>query len=97
MSPNISGQYSIDHARSIDLCHHALAFAQRTLRPGGSLVMKVFEGDMINDLLADVRKSFSSVRLHSPKASRSQSSEIYVVAKGFKGAPEPQASSSSKG
>ena len=72
MSPNISGQYSIDHARSVDLCDHALEFARRTLRPGGSLVMKVFEGDMLNDLLTEVRRSFSSVRLHSPKASRSQ-------------------------
>jgi 23S rRNA (uridine2552-2'-O)-methyltransferase len=88
MSPNISGQYSIDQARSVDLCHHALEFARRTLRPGGSLVMKVFEGDMLNDLLSEVRGSFASVRLHSPKASRSQSSEIYVVAKGFKGPAE---------
>ncbi len=83
MSPNISGSYSMDHARSVDLCTHALEFARRTLRPGGSLVMKIFEGDMMNDFLSEVKKSFSSVRLHSPKASRSSSSEIYVVAKGF--------------
>ncbi|MBI0584584.1 MAG: RlmE family RNA methyltransferase [Methanomassiliicoccus sp.] len=85
MSPNISGSYSMDHARSVDLCAHALEFARQTLRPGGSLVMKIFEGDMINEFLAEVRKDFSSVRLHSPKASRSSSSEIYIVAKGFKG------------
>lgn len=85
MSPNISGNYSIDHARSVDLCTHALNFARQTLKPGGSLVMKIFEGDMINAFLKEVRSSFSSVRLHSPKASRSQSSEIYIVAKGFKG------------
>ena len=96
MSPNISGNYSIDHARSVDLCNHALEFARRTLRPGGSLVMKVFEGDMLNDLLTDIRRSFGSVRLHGPKASRSSSSEIYIVAKGYKeggssqaGAPGP--------
>jgi 23S rRNA (uridine2552-2'-O)-methyltransferase len=88
MSPNISGAYSIDHARSIDLCAHALNFARQTLKPGGSLVMKVLEGDMINEFLAEVRKSFSSVRLHSPKASRSSSSEIYIVAKGFKPSKE---------
>lgn len=92
MSPNISGQYSIDHARSVDLCTHALNFARQTLRPGGSLVMKIFEGDMINQFLAEVRRDFSAVRLHAPKASRSQSSEIYVVAKGFKGAGPEQAS-----
>jgi 23S rRNA (uridine2552-2'-O)-methyltransferase len=84
MSPNISGAYSIDHARSIDLCTHALNFAKQTLKPGGSLVMKVFEGEMINEFLAEVRKSFVTVRLHAPKASRSSSSEIYIVAKGFK-------------
>ncbi|OPY26083.1 MAG: Ribosomal RNA large subunit methyltransferase E [Methanomassiliicoccales archaeon PtaU1.Bin030] len=89
MSPNISGSYSMDHARSVDLCTHALEFARRTLRPGGSLVMKIFEGDMMNDFLSEVKKSFSSVRLHSPKASRSSSSEIYIVAKGFKGPAEP--------
>jgi 23S rRNA (uridine2552-2'-O)-methyltransferase len=85
MSPNISGSYSMDHARSVDLCSHALNFARQTLRPGGSLIMKMFEGDMINDFLVDVRKSFSSVRLHAPKASRACSSEIYIIAKGFKG------------
>lgn len=85
MSPNISGNYSIDHARSVDLCTHALNFARKTLRPGGSLVMKIFEGDMMHDFLKEVRSSFSSVKLHSPKASRAQSSEIYIVAKGFKG------------
>jgi 23S rRNA (uridine2552-2'-O)-methyltransferase len=85
MSPNISGSYSMDQARSVDLCTHALNFARQTLRPGGTLVMKIFEGDMINEFLAEVRKSFSSVRLHAPKASRSCSSEIYIIAQGFKG------------
>jgi len=84
MAPNISGSYSMDHARSVDLCAHALDFARQVLKPGGSLVMKIFEGDMMNEFLAEVRKSFSSVRLHSPKASRSSSSEIYIIAKGFR-------------
>jgi len=92
MSPNIGGNYSIDQARSVDLCTHALDFARQTLRPGGSLVMKIFEGDMINEFLAEVRRSFASVRLHSPKASRSSSSEIYIVAKGFRGGTQGQAS-----
>lgn len=91
MSPNISGSYSMDHARSVDLCTHALNFARQTLKPGGTLVMKIFEGDMINEFLKEVRKSFSQVRLHAPKASRSCSSEIYIIAKGFKGLPEADA------
>jgi 23S rRNA (uridine2552-2'-O)-methyltransferase len=89
MSPNISGNYSMDVARSVELCTHALNFARQVLKPGGSLVMKVFEGDLLPELLAEVRKNFNNVRLFNSKASRSASSEIYVVAKGFK--PEPGA------
>jgi 23S rRNA (uridine2552-2'-O)-methyltransferase len=89
MSPNISGQYAMDHARSIELCEHALAFARKTLIPGGCLVIKVFEGDMMKDLIKQIKVSFSDVRLHSPKASRSSSSEIYVIARDFKGEPGP--------
>lgn len=83
MSPNISGHYSMDHARSIELCEHALAFARKTLVPGGALVMKIFEGDMMNDFLKKVRENFENVKLFGPKASRSSSSEIYIIAKGF--------------
>jgi 23S rRNA (uridine2552-2'-O)-methyltransferase len=85
MSPNISGSYSMDHARSIDLCEHAFEFAERVLRRNGSLVMKVFEGDMMNEFLRIVRARFAEVRLFAPQASRSASSEIYIVAKGFTG------------
>jgi len=85
MSPNISGSYEMDHARSVELCTHALNFARQTLKEGGSLVMKIFEGDMMKDFLAEVRSSFATVKLHSPKASRSSSSEIYIIARGFRG------------
>ncbi|MCX6651627.1 MAG: RlmE family RNA methyltransferase [Methanomassiliicoccales archaeon] len=83
MSPNISGSYSMDHARSIELCEMALDFAMRTLSPGGRLLMKMFEGDLSNDFLAEVKKHFATVKRYSPEASRSSSSEIYVIAKGF--------------
>jgi 23S rRNA (uridine2552-2'-O)-methyltransferase len=85
MSPNISGSYATDHARSIELCEHALAFAKKTLRPGGILVMKVFEGDMMPDLMKLVKASFQEVKLYGPEASRSSSSEIYVIARHFRG------------
>jgi len=90
MAPNISGQYAMDHARSIELCDHALAFARKTLVPGGCLVLKVFEGDMMKDLLKQIRTSFREVKLHAPKASRSSSSEIYIIARDFKGEPTPR-------
>jgi 23S rRNA (uridine2552-2'-O)-methyltransferase len=83
MSPNISGHYSTDHARSVGLVETALGIAKLTLRPGGSFVAKVFEGDMIRDLRRLVESCFKDVKLHSPKASRSSSSEIYIVAQGF--------------
>ncbi len=83
MSPNISGNYSLDHARSIELCEMALAFALRTLSPSGRLVIKMFEGDLSREFIVEVQRHFASVKRYSPKASRSSSSEIYVVAKGF--------------
>ncbi len=83
MSPNITGSYSMDHARSIELCEMALSFALATLSRNGKLVFKMFEGDMSRDLVAEVQKHFETVKRYSPEASRSSSSEIYVVAKGF--------------
>lgn len=85
MSPNISGNYPMDHARSVELCENALAFAVKVLKRGGGLVMKVFEGDMLQDLLSEVKRRFAEVKLHGPKASRSSSSEIYIIARDFRG------------
>lgn len=85
MSPNISGNYPMDHARSVELCENALAFAVKVLKRGGGLVMKMFEGDMMQDLLSDVKRHFAEVKLHGPKASRSSSSEIYIIARDFRG------------
>ena len=87
MSPNISGNYHMDHARSIDLCMHAIGVSDRVLRKGGSLVMKVFMGDMMKDLRREVNARFDNVKVHSPPASRSSSSEVYIVAKGHRGKP----------
>lgn len=85
MSPNISGNYSIDHARSVYLAEVALTFAKKVLKPGGNFVVKVFQGDMFEDFLKSVKKEFEFAKAHSPKASRASSSEIYVVGKGYKG------------
>lgn len=86
MSPNISGSYTTDHARSIYLCEAALAFAHRVLRPGGNFVVKVFEGDLFPGFLAKVRADFHVVHAFAPAASRDASSEVFVVGKGFRGA-----------
>lgn len=83
MAPNISGNYSVDHARSIELCEFALEFAKQSLREGGRMVVKVFEGDLYGEFLSKLKKNFNSVKGHNPRASRPASSEIYVIAKGF--------------
>jgi len=85
MSPNISGSYTTDHARSVFLSENALAFATRVLRKGGVFVCKVFEGEMFPDLLALVKAHFRDVRVISPEASRKASSEVYIVGKSFNG------------
>ena len=83
MAPNICGHYSTDHARSIDLCMYAVNVCDRILKKNGKMVMKVFYGDMFQTLLSELEKRFSSVKVHSPDASRPTSSEVYVISKGF--------------
>ncbi|MBU2617953.1 MAG: RlmE family RNA methyltransferase [Euryarchaeota archaeon] len=82
-SPNLSGNWSLDHARSIDLCNSALNIATKMLKPGGNFVVKVFQGDMFSDFLAVVKKHFSFAKAYGPQASRKESAEIYIVGKGF--------------
>ncbi|HZY70353.1 MAG TPA: RlmE family RNA methyltransferase [Thermoplasmata archaeon] len=79
MSPQISGAYATDHARSVDLVRAAFAVAERHLRPGGSFVAKVFSGDLLGALEADLRRSFERWRRTKPPASRDRSSEVYLV------------------
>lgn len=83
-SPNLSGNWSYDHARSIELALSALKIADNLLKPGGKIVMKVFQGDLFEDFMREFRKRFRKVWLHSPKASRKRSAEIYVIGKGFR-------------
>lgn len=85
MSPNISGAYSTDHARSVWLVEAALDFTEKVLRKDGKFVAKVFEGDMFPQLLGRMRRMFVDVHVANPPASRKASSEVYVVCLGFKG------------
>jgi len=83
MAPNMTGMAAVDQPRSIYLCELALELARERLQPGGSLVVKVFQGTGFDELLRDVRRSFRQVLSRKPKSSRSQSRELYLVAKGF--------------
>jgi 23S rRNA (uridine2552-2'-O)-methyltransferase len=84
MAPNTSGDRSIDHFGSVRLCQAVLDRAGELLRPGGNLLMKVFEGEAYPELLESVRRMFDSVKGFKPKASRSESTEIYIVAHGYR-------------
>lgn len=83
MSPDISGNYSVDQARSLWLCEQALAVARKFLKPDGHFVCKLFEGEDTPRLLAQIKAEFRQFKRFSPQASRKSSSEIYIIAKGF--------------
>lgn len=85
MSPNLTGQYSRDQAESVWLCVKALEFAAKVLDVGGNFVVKVFEGEDYPEFLERVKASYEFVKPFRPPATRRQSSEVYLVAKGFKG------------
>ncbi|WP_137291032.1 23S rRNA (uridine(2552)-2'-O)-methyltransferase [Natronorubrum halophilum] len=87
MAPNMSGEYSLDQARSLYLARQAFETALELLDSGGHLIVKVFEGPDVDDLRADIGEEFQYVRATSPKASRDESSEIYLIGKGRLTAP----------
>lgn len=84
MAPNISGVASVDQARSVGLAELALDFAVNHLKPQGNFLVKVFQGSGFDALVADIRSRFVQVMIRKPEASRSRSSEVYIVAKGLK-------------
>ena len=87
MAANTVGHQQTDHLRTMALVEAGLEFAREALRPGGAYVAKVLAGGADNQLVAELKRSFSTVKHAKPPASRKNSSEWYVVAQGFKGAP----------
>jgi len=83
MAPNTTGHAATDHLRIMALLELAFPFACEVLKPGGVFVAKVFQGGTENELLKLMKKHFKMVKHAKPKASRADSSEIYVVATGF--------------
>ncbi len=81
MAPNISGIGMVDQARAAHLAELALEFAVKSLKPGGNLLVKGFQGAGYNELRASLRRHFRQVLTRKPEASRSRSSEIYLLAK----------------
>ena len=86
MAANTVGHQQTDHLRTMALVEAGLEFATEVLRPGGAYVAKVLAGGADNQLVAEMKRHFTSVKHAKPPASRKDSSEWYVVAQGFKGA-----------
>jgi 23S rRNA (uridine2552-2'-O)-methyltransferase len=86
MAPNTTGHAATDHLRIMALCELALDFALRVLAPGGAFVAKVFQGGSERQILDALKRRFAQVRHAKPPASRKESSELYVVATGFRDA-----------
>ncbi len=85
VSPNVSGIWEVDHARQIELAERSLEIATSILTGNGNFFVKVFQGDMFSKFLNKVRRSFSTVKVIKPKASRKRSAETYVLGLNFKG------------
>ncbi len=85
MAANTVGHPQTDHLRTMGLVEAGLEFAKEVLRPGGAYVAKVLAGGADNQLVAEMKRHFTTVKHAKPPASRKDSSEWYVVAQGFKG------------
>jgi 23S rRNA (uridine2552-2'-O)-methyltransferase len=84
MAAPATGHAATDHLRIVALAEDAFAFAATILKPGGAFVAKVFQGGTEGALLAELKRAFAEVRHAKPAASRAESAETYVVAKGFR-------------
>jgi 23S rRNA (uridine2552-2'-O)-methyltransferase len=84
IAPNMSGMDAIDQPRSMYLAELALDFATRVLKPNGAVLIKTFQGAGFQQLVESARRSFHKVRFAKPDASRARSSELYLLASGFR-------------
>lgn len=84
IAPNISGSKAVDQPKSMYLVELALDTARRLLKPKGSFVCKVFQGEGFDAFVVDARRSFERVRVMKPKASRPGSREVYLVARNYR-------------
>ena len=85
IAPNITGIDSADQASSMYFLELALDTVRQTLKPGATFVAKMFQGSGSDQYVKDLRTSFDKVLIRKPAASRAESREVYIVAKGFKG------------
>jgi 23S rRNA (uridine2552-2'-O)-methyltransferase len=84
IAPNITGMDAVDQPRAMYLAELAVEFSDRVLRPGGDLLVKLFQGEGFDALLKDLRSRYDKVVIRKPKASRPRSREVYALARGRK-------------
>ena len=87
MAPNLSGIATTDQARAAELAELALDFALKHLKPQGNFLVKAFQGAAFEEFLRKLRSCFAAVAVRKPEASRSRSSEVYLVARGLRRGP----------
>ena len=90
MAPNMSGLTEVDQPRAMYLVELATELARTSLAPGGAFITKVFQGEGFEAWFREIRGCFTRVVTRKPAASRFRSSEMYVVALGFKGTERPR-------
>jgi len=83
MAPNISGVKAVDQPRAMYLAELALDLARKVLSPGGTLLVKAFQGEGIDEFRREMQRSFRTVATRKPKASRPASREVYMLAKNY--------------
>ena len=83
MAPNMSGAVTVDIPNAMYLAELAFDVASKTLKPGGTLILKVFQGAGFEELVRTARTLFKKVTIRKPMASRPQSREMYLLAKGY--------------
>ncbi|VAW88194.1 23S rRNA (uridine(2552)-2'-O)-methyltransferase [hydrothermal vent metagenome] len=84
MAPNISGIKAVDQPSAMYLAELTLDFACQTLKPGGGMMLKLFQGEGFDQYCREVRRSFDKVVIKKPKASRAKSREVYLLARAYK-------------
>lgn len=84
MAPNMSGNGSVDQARSMYLCELALDMCHQVLKPNGAFAIKVFQGEGFDEYFKAIKSAFKTIKTRKPDSSRSRSREVYLVATGYK-------------
>ena len=89
MAPNLSGNRLLDQARSLELLDAAAAFCRRWLKPGGALLAKAFQGEDLPEYAAGLKADYATVAWRKPAASRDESREVFLLARGRRIADNP--------